>query len=306
MPHDGHLTEFDTYTHERLKSIFGDFTSAKAAPIPSEVERDLVGEQNRRILTETARIVAHQWHNAIRRSALKGFLFHGGVGVGKTTMAKRIAFEMCRVFGDDGSPGSESEINLILIDGSDIARGRYGDSEERIRQIFDHARTGPVNARGFSRGGKVHRTIVLFDDVESLFLTRNSQSAKEWHMSQNSVFFHNIDELDTAQTVVILTTNRIDLLDDAIVDRFRPYEFPPPSAEVLTRVARSRSAEQQLTADELAPILAAAQTAGRLKSIRELERMIDLAYIEKAIRTEDPSRPAEPTGTGQRAGRGNG
>lgn len=283
-----HIAEFDTYAYDRLKGFFGCFTSGEAGQIPSQVEHDLVGDQYQRVLTETARIVAHQWRNDIHRSALKGFLFHGGVGVGKTAMSKRLAYEMCRVFGDDGSSSSENEINLILVDGSDIARGRYGDSEERIRQIFDHARTGPVNARGFSRGGKVHRTVILFDDVESLFLTRSSQSAKEWHMSQNSVFFHSIDELDTARSVVVLTTNRIDLLDDAIVDRFKPYEFPVPSPEVLERVARDRAQDQALTAEELEPILAAARTPGRVKSIRELERMIDLAYIEKAIGADEP------------------
>jgi AAA+ superfamily predicted ATPase len=291
--HEGHLVEFDTYGYVRLQRAFGAFLPEENR-IPSRTEHDLIGVHYRSILTETARILAYQWRKQVHRSALKGFLFHGGVGVGKTTMAKRLAYEMCRVFGDDGSPDVRDEISLILIDGSDIARGRYGDSEERIRQIFEYARTGPVNARGFSRGGRVHRTIILFDDVESLFLTRSSDTAKEWHMSQNSVFFHNVDELDTTQTAVVLTTNRIDLLDEAIVDRFRPYQFPTPAPDVLVQIAHSRGEDQQLTAQELEPILALARTPGRLKSVRELERMIDLAYVEKAMRDDD-SVLAEPS-----------
>ena len=74
---------------------------------------------------------------------------------------------------------------------------------------------------------------VLFDDVESLFLARGSGGAREWHFSQNSVFFHAIDELNTARTAVVLTTNRIDLVDEAIVDRFLQYEFGVPPQNVL-------------------------------------------------------------------------
>lgn len=285
--HEGHLVEFDTYGYARLQRAFGAFVPEQSARIPTPVVHDLIGPHYRGILSETARILAYQWRKEIHRSALKGFLFHGGVGVGKTTMAKRLTYEMCRVFEDDGSQDTDNEVSLILIDGSDIARGRYGDSEERIRQIFEYARTGPTNARGFSRGGRVYRTVILFDDVESLFLTRSSQTAKEWHMSQNSVFFHNVDELDTTRTAVVLTTNRIDLLDEAIVDRFRPYQFPAPPPDVLVQIAHSRGRDQQLSTQELEPILALAQTPGALKSVRELERMIDLAYVEKALRDDD-------------------
>ena len=94
----------------------------------------------------------------------------------------------------------------------------------------------------------------MFDDVESLFLTRNSAGAKEWHFSQNSIFFHSIDDLDTAHTAVILTTNRIDLVDEAIVDRFLSYEFAAPPVSVLEQIARDKGAQQRLDEGDLQPI----------------------------------------------------
>src|SRR5207248_8189412 len=203
----------------------------------------------------TTAIVAHQWRHEIGRSALKGFLFYGGVGIGKTTMARRLAYELVRIFGGedlehehDGQSHqhpSGDDVVFVVVDGADIARGRYGDSEEQLRKLFAFAREGEFHGHKHDHE-PVRRTVLLFDDVESLFLARGSGGAKEWHFSQNSVFFHAIDELDTSRTAVVLTTNRIDLLDEAIVDRFLPYEFGTPAPEVLLEVARHRAARQKL------------------------------------------------------------
>ena len=87
--------------------------------------------------------------------------------------------------------------------------------------------------------------MILFDDVESIFMARGSQHAKEWHFSQDSVFFHAVDELDTSRAVVVLTTNRPDLVDDAIRDRFLTYRVDYPDAETLVQVALKLAAQQQ-------------------------------------------------------------
>ncbi len=292
-------SDVNLYDYERLKRDFGAFVeSADRSPsasavapqcwqlgIPGRAERELIGDSYQRILSETARIVAHQWCEHLDRSALKGFLFHGSVGIGKTTMAKRLAYEMCRVLGDDGSRATrDNEVVLVVVDGADIARGRYGETEERLRELFDYARDGEAGYHHHKPDDDPkRRTVLLFDDVESLFLRRSSGGAKEWHFSQNSVFFHSIDELDTAHTAVVLTTNRLDLVDEAIVDRFMAYEFGRPPAEVLEGVARAKAQQQRLTDQELAPVLRAIETAGRVQSIREVERLVMRAYIDKVL-----------------------
>ncbi len=229
--------DVNLYDCPRLRERFGPFVSKDS--VPGRVESELLGEQYSRILRDTSPLVAHQWREHIEDSALKGFLFHGEPGTGKTSMAKRIAYEMCRVFGnDDGGGGSSAgprnEVVLVMIDGSDIARGRYGDSEERLANFFEYARDGESHghAHGGGRGhhhegDAMRRTVLLFDDVESLFMARSSAAAREWHFSQNSVFFHGIDELGASHTVVVLTTNRLDLVDAAVIDRFMCFEFLP-------------------------------------------------------------------------------
>jgi hypothetical protein len=89
---------------------------------------------------------------------------------------------------------------------------------------------------------------------------------------------------------VVLTTNRIDLVDEAIIDRFLPYEFGTPPDDVLVQVARHRAELQKLDEKLLAPVLASiSDSAGTVKSIRDVERMVTRAYIGSII--EQP--PAE-------------
>ena len=277
-------SDVDLYTFERLRDEFGPFAAAAADGL-GRVERELVGVRYRERLGELTKIVGYQWNEHVERSALKGFLFHGGVGVGKTAMAKRLTYELCRKFGDNGAADRrKDEVVMVLVDGGDVARGRYGDTEERVREIFKYARDGQSGAHHRHDDDPKRRTIILFDDVESLFLTRSASSAKEWHFSQNSIFFHSVDDLDTAHTAVVLTTNRIDLLDEAIVDRFLSYEFEAPPVSVLEQVARDKGTQQGLHESELQPILDVVRSAGAIKSIREIERMVMRAYVGKLLK----------------------
>lgn len=276
--------DVNLYDYERLRQLFGPFAESPNGAIPAWAERDLVGESYRRMLGEMARIVAYQWRERVQQSALKGFLLHGGVGIGKTTMAKRLAYELCRLFGDQGKGlPRENEVVLVVVDGADIARGRYGDSEEQLKRLFEYARGGEY--RGY-RGDDVpeRRTVLLFDDVESLFLTRSSSGAKEWHFSQNSVFFHNVDELDTAHTTLVLTTNRPDLVDEAITDRFLSYEFGTPPLDVLAAVARQKAEQHKLPPDEVRRLVEQVSSPhSSFKSIREVERLVVRAYVARAL-----------------------
>ena len=282
-------SDVNLYDWERLAGTFGDFVTEPSAAAPGRVAREMVGESYARILTETTRLIGHQWHEHIQDSAVKGFLFHGAVGVGKTTMAKRITYELARMFGADRE-NAENEVVLVLVDGADIARGRYGDSEERLAELFEYAREGESHGHRFGsdrghrhEGDAMRRTVLLFDDVESLFMTRGASTAREWHFSQNSVFFHAIDELDTSHTAVVLTTNRLDLLDEALIDRLMPYEFGAPTTETLLEVARSFAANQRLGGAALAAIEKRVREDSSLRSIRQVERMVTDAYIRTVI-----------------------
>ncbi len=245
----------------------------------SQTAKDLVGPLYRALLTETTEIVTHQWRSGIRRGAIKGFFLSGPPGIGKTSLAMRVAYELNMRFHPD-SPDAPADggVVLALIDGGDIARSRYGESEERIREVFTRAQKGFTDP--------TQRTIILFDDVESILMARGSSNAKEWHFSQDSVFFHMVDELDTSRTALFLTTNRPDLVDDAIRDRFLAYSLGAPDVDLLVEVARRRAAEHQFSdaqLDRLGARIRAEAADGGIHSVREAERMVVRQYIEDVL-----------------------
>lgn len=260
----------------QLRERFGQVTGHEGAI--STTEKDLVGPVYRDLLRETTEIVSHQWRSGIRRGAIKGFFLSGPPGIGKTSLAMRVAYELNLRFTPPSDAPVDGSVVLALIDGGDIARSRYGESEERIREVFTRAQKGFTDP--------TQRTIVLFDDVESILMARGSSNAKEWHFSQDSVFFHMVDELDTSRTAVFLTTNRPDLVDDAIRDRFLAYSLGKPDVDLLVEVARRRAAEHQFTGDQLDRLAARIRTgaaAGAIHSVREAERLVVRQYIEDVL-----------------------
>jgi SpoVK/Ycf46/Vps4 family AAA+-type ATPase len=122
-------------------------------------------------------------------------------------------------------------VGYILVDGSSIASPRWGEAEKSLKSIFSIS-TELANS-------KDRKIIILFDDIESLMLARGSDLAKEWHYSINSVLFHEIDDLDPTKTIVTATTNRFDLVDDALASRLYKIEIPAIGLQELKPVIKS-------------------------------------------------------------------
>jgi SpoVK/Ycf46/Vps4 family AAA+-type ATPase len=94
------------------------------------------GEDFQRIFVEVRNVIAHQLGNSSLKG-IKGFIFHGEPGNGKTLMAKVLAKEL--------------QLSLFFVDGSVIARELYGQSERQIVKVFAMARK--------------KRSLILIDDA---------------------------------------------------------------------------------------------------------------------------------------------
>jgi len=264
-----HLSSSNIIPFEKLELLF------RGADQPDAGRgSEIVGRRYQDLLQELAAITEYQWRSGAPRGLVKGFMLTGPPGTGKTTMAKRLAYELGCRFQSENEPA----IALAFVDGGEISRSRYGESEERIRDIFVHARTG-FTARG-------QRSVLLFDDVESIFMARGSQHAKEWHFSQDSVFFHSVDELDTSRATIVLTSNRLDLVDEAIRDRFLSYVIDYPDLETLLEMIQQIKAMEQLSGTQrsvLKDSLVAAVKDGSVRSMRDAQRFAMQHFVSRIL-----------------------
>lgn len=141
----------------------------------------------------------------------KGFILEGPPGTGKTEIVKQVARKLDARF---------PSVKYSLIDGASIAAPKWGEGERNLRYAFhsiDEIRNQQPDAK----------MVVLFDDIESLMITRGADTAKEWHYAINSILFHELDALDPTRILVCATTNRPDLVDEAIRTRLYPIQVPP-------------------------------------------------------------------------------
>ncbi|MBI4360472.1 CDC48 family AAA ATPase [Candidatus Micrarchaeota archaeon] len=128
---------------------------------------------------------------------VKGILLYGPPGTGKTMLAKAVA--------------TEAEANFISIKGPEILSKWIGESERGLREIFRKARLAAP-------------TIVFIDELDAVAPVRGGDEGGS-HVSARVVdtLLTEMDGLkNIKEIVVIAATNRIDIIDPALL---RPGRF---------------------------------------------------------------------------------
>ncbi|MHA2054123.1 MAG: CDC48 family AAA ATPase [Candidatus Hodarchaeales archaeon] len=137
----------------------------------------------------------------------KGVLLYGPPGTGKTLLAKAVA--------------SESASHFIHVSGPEIMSKFYGESEQKIREIFDEA-------------AENEPSIIFIDEIDSIAPKRDDQSSGEVERRIVSQMLSLMDGLSgRGEIIVIGATNRQNSIDPALrrPGRFgREIEIPVPTA----------------------------------------------------------------------------
>jgi len=126
----------------------------------------------------------------------KGILLYGPPGCGKTMIAKAIA--------------NEVDAHFISIKGPELINKYWGQSEENLRNIFDEA-------------SSYQPSIIYFDEIDSIGQSRSSEETVRHYSSFLNQLLTLLDGIeDYGKVAVIGSTNRLELLDEALV---RPGRF---------------------------------------------------------------------------------
>ncbi|MEM2245206.1 MAG: CDC48 family AAA ATPase [Thermofilum sp.] len=202
----------------------------------------------------------------------KGVLFYGPPGTGKTLLAKAVA--------------NETGAYFISINGPEIMSKFYGESEQRLREIFEEAQ-------------KNAPAIIFIDEIDAIAPKREEVTGEveKRVVAQLLALMDGLKE--RGQVVVIAATNRPDDIDPALrrPGRFdREIAFPVPDRrarrEILQVHTRNMPLAEDVNLDELAEMTHGFTGADLAALCREAAMRALRRYLPR-INIESEKIPAE-------------
>ncbi|KAG5518565.1 hypothetical protein PMAC_002961 [Pneumocystis sp. 'macacae'] len=157
----------------------------------------------------------------------KGVLLYGPPGTGKTLLARAVAHH--------------TDSKFIRVSGSELVQKYIGEGSRMVRELFVMAREHAPS-------------IIFMDEIDSIGSTRSESGNRGGDSEVQRTMLELLNQLDgfepTKNIKVIMATNRIDILDPALlrpgrIDR--KIEFPPPTLKARTDILRIHSRSMNLT-----------------------------------------------------------
>ncbi len=153
---------------------------------------------------------------------IKGILLYGPPGCGKTMLGKATATALAGIYNGDGASAG-----FIYIKGPEILDRFVGVAEATVRQIFARARKHK-ETHGYP-------AVVFIDEADAILAKRGSGISSDIERTIVPMFLTEMDGLEDSGALVILATNRSDILDPAVVrdgriDRKIKIDRPTPES----------------------------------------------------------------------------
>lgn len=156
----------------------------------------------------------------------KGVLLYGPPGTGKTLLARAVAHH--------------TECTFIRVSGSELVQKFIGEGSRMVRELFVMAREHAPS-------------IIFMDEIDSIGSSRLEGGSGGDSEVQRTMLelLNQLDGFEPKQNIkVIMATNRIDILDPALlrpgrIDR--KIEFPPPNEEARLDILKIHSRKMNLT-----------------------------------------------------------
>lgn len=206
-------------------------------------------------------------YHAYQLNPPKGVLLYGPPGCGKTLIAKAVANSLSKRLGEQGSS------YFINVKGPELLNKYVGETERRIRLIFERARELAEEGRP---------VIVFFDEMESIFRTRGSGVSSDMETTVVPQLLTELDGVEGLSNVIVVgATNREELIDPAILR--------PGRLDVKIRVERpSKAAAADIFSKHLTSSLPTTEPHAELieATVEYLyadNPFVELHYVDGAI-----------------------
>ncbi|MGB9792257.1 MAG: CDC48 family AAA ATPase [Thermacetogeniaceae bacterium] len=255
--------------NEALTEVEPSATREFAMEIPSVTWDDVGGleeiKEQLRALVEWP-LVYPELYKHFSLKAPKGILLSGRPGTGKTLVAKALA--------------RESRVNFISVNSPLLFSHWMGEAEKALHEVFKKAR-------------QASPCILFFDEIDALAPKRSGESAATSRLV--SQFLMELDGLEELREVVVLAaTNRIDMLDPALLrpGRFdRVLEFPIPDFQDRLSILNVHLSKRPLADDvNLAAVARAAEglVGSELEAIADRAAFLALTEVIKSGNIDRP------------------
>ncbi len=238
---------YDTRSGYLLEQLpRGEIRDLLLEEVPDLSYADIGGLDSQIEMIRDALELPHLYADYFRQHKLqppKGVLLYGPPGCGKTLIAKAMAHSLAAQLS--AKMGKAITGYFINIKGPELLNKYVGETERKIREIFQRAR---------EKAKEGMPVVIFFDEMDSLFRTRGSGISSDIESTIVPQFLAELDGVEGLTNVIVVgASNRQDLIDPAVL---RPGRF-----DVKIKIDRpSREAASEIFTKYLTPDLPLAAT----------------------------------------------